>query len=295
MRLRFVDAEDSSEAAFLAAVTLGPDAVVADATKDGDGRFASLTGDGRQNPTTTSEEVVEATLFHHLPSPVLIREILRDGPKESTPIKILAAGLKRRFKFENLPVPERTRIVLLGPPAAGKTTIIGKLATRDVSHPPQVFSTDGERPGGFEQLAEFMAVVGITPQRLGLNDITLPVRGPVLVDTSGIDPADGAGLAAIARIAAAGRLEPILVLPALMDSAEAIMFARAAIAIGAKRVLVTRLDMTRRLGALLAAAAEGLTIAGGTVTPHFAFGLKPLPAQVLAAQLLELATGREPA
>jgi hypothetical protein len=57
--------------------------------------------------------------------------------------------------------------------------------------------------------------------------------------------------------------------------------------------VVTRLDIARRLGALLAAADAGLAIAGGSVTQHFAFGLKPLSPTVLTNHILELAITKQ--
>jgi flagellar biosynthesis protein FlhF len=53
---------------------------------------------------------------------------------------------------------------------------------------------------------------------------------------------------------------------------------------------VTRLDIVRRLGGLLAAAASGgYAIVGGSITPHFTYGLRPLTPRVLARRLLSAA------
>ena len=82
---------------------------------------------------------------------------------------------------------------------------------------------------------------------------------------------------------------PVLVLPATVDPGEAQEFAAAAVRIGATKLLLTRLDMARRLGGPLAAASAGLALAGASVTPHFAYGLKSLDANALAAHLLDLA------
>ena len=87
-------------------------------------------------------------------------------------------------------------------------------------------------------------------------------------------------------------VEPVLVLPATIDADEARKFALAAQAIGAGTLLVTRLDIARRLGGPLAAAETGLALVGGSVTPNFAYGLKPLGAAALAGHLLRLAEQR---
>ena len=57
-----------------------------------------------------------------------------------------------------------------------------------------------------------------------------------------------------------------------------------------RRLVVTRLDIVRRLGGMLCAAeAGGYDLIGGSVTPHFAYGLRPLTAEVLARRLLSAA------
>lgn len=79
-------------------------------------------------------------------------------------------------------------------------------------------------------------------------------------------------------------------LAATTDAGEARDLAEAALAVGARRFVVTRLDIARRLGAVLAAADAGLALAGCSVTPHFAYGLRHLTPVVLAEHLLDLAT-----
>ncbi|HUE19407.1 MAG TPA: hypothetical protein VMQ63_06505, partial [Stellaceae bacterium] len=76
-------------------------------------------------------------------------------------------------------------------------------------------------------------------------------------------------------------------LPADLSASEAEDTAGWAAGLGAGTIIVTRLDLTRRAGALLAAAAvDGLTLAGASVSPHFAYGLKDVTPELLARQLL---------
>jgi flagellar biosynthesis protein FlhF len=95
-------------------------------------------------------------------------------------------------------------------------------------------------------------------------------------------------------IAQALKVEPVLVLSALGDTEEAAAYAGAAKAIGARRLLITRLDMARRLGGLLAAAECGLALAGASITPHFAFGFKTLSAQLIAHRMIDLLARAKP-
>ena len=45
-------------------------------------------------------------------------------------------------------------------------------------------------------------------------------------------------------------------------------------------------SIVRRVGAVLGAAMAGLALAGASVTPHFAYGLRALTPEVLAQRLL---------
>jgi len=295
MRLKFLPAEDPREAAFTAAVHLGPAAVLVGDDANADGNFAGLVDNDALRPPMSSADVVEDALYFHDAPPRFVHRLIERKVRKSDSFHLLESGLKALLKFSPLPVAARSRLMLVGPPAAGKTTLIGKLAARGTTPVARVLTTDIERPGGVEQLAEFLAVLGIDPEKIDLMapEVTVPATGPLLIDTGGLDAADTAGFAAMGRLAAATGAEPVLVIPAILDAGEARIFAESALAIGAKRVVVTRLDIARRLGALLAAADAGLAIAGGSVTQHFAFGLKPLTPTVLTNHILELAITKQ--
>ena len=295
MRLKFLPAEDPREAAFTAAVHLGPAAVLVGDDANADGNFAGLVDNDALRPPMSSADVVEDALYFHDAPPRFVHRLIERKVRKSDSFHLLESGLKALLKFSPLPVAARSRLMLVGPPAAGKTTLIGKLAARGTTPVARVLTTDIERPGGVEQLAEFLAVLGIDPERIDLlaPEVSVAATGPLLIDTAGLDAADTAGFAAMGRLAAATGAEPVLVIPAILDAGEARIFAESALAIGAKRVVVTRLDIARRLGALLAAADAGLAIAGGSVTQHFAFGLKPLSPTVLTNHILELAITKQ--
>ncbi|HLZ66736.1 MAG TPA: hypothetical protein VKQ29_10935 [Aliidongia sp.] len=294
MRLKFLPADDSREAAFRAALQLGPSAVLVANEANDDGNFAGLIDGDAERPALSSADVAEDVLNFHDAPPRLVYRLLERKVRKADAFHLLESGLKALLKFSTLPQAARTRLMLVGPPAAGKTTLIGKLAARGTTPVARVLTTDIVRPGGVEQLVEFLTVLGIDPERVDLMapEVSVPATGPLLIDTAGLDAADTEGFAALGRLAAATGAEPVLVIPALLDASEARAFAEAALAIGAKRVIATRLDIARRLGALLAAADAGLAIAGGSVTQHFAFGLKPLSATVLTNHILELATSK---
>jgi flagellar biosynthesis protein FlhF len=288
MRLKFLDADDEREAVFLAALARDPAGIrVGD---DPEARFEVPSG------AVGTAEIVEAVLQYHGAPPTLIRNVIARRQRRADPLRLLSTGLKASLTFTRLPVAAGCRLMLIGPPAAGKTTMMAKLAARGHAPPATVFTTDGDRPGGMEQLADPMNILGIGAERLDAAAETMPQSGrrsgALLVDTGGTD-AD-AGFDSLGRLALTLGVEPVLVLPATIDADEAGKFALAARAIGATRLLITRLDLARRLGGPLTAAAAGLAITGGSVTPHFAYGLRHIGSGALAGHLFALARRRAP-
>ena len=79
-----------------------------------------------------------------------------------------------------------------------------------------------------------------------------------------------------------------MVLPGGMDPAEAADLAAAYAAAGASQLVATRLDLARRLGGILAAAAAGrLALTEAGIGAGAADGLVPLTPTFLAERLLQ--------
>jgi flagellar biosynthesis protein FlhF len=79
----------------------------------------------------------------------------------------------------------------------------------------------------------------------------------VLIDTAGINPFDAAQLQTLAALADAAAATPVLVLAAGQDSNEAAEQADIFATAGIRHLIPTRLDIARRLGAVIAAADAG--------------------------------------
>jgi flagellar biosynthesis protein FlhF len=205
----------------------------------------------------------------------------------------VAAALARHLRFAPLDLAAGAPPILLaGPPGAGKTLTTARLATRLVLQGtlPLVISADGERAGAAEQLAAFTRLLGlvliVAPDPVGIAHALARREGgaPVLIDAPGIDPFSASAQAGIAGLAAAAGAHTALVLPAGQDPAEAADAAAAFAAAGAGALVVTRLDVARRLGSVLAAAAS-LPLAEAGIGPGAADGLVPLTPALLAARL----------
>lgn len=206
-----------------------------------------------------------------------------------------AASLAAAFRFAALPDATARPLALVGPPGAGKTLTIAKLATRMVMRGarPLVITADFQRAGAAEQLAAFTRVLGIPLATAGSGaGLAAAMAGrmagqPLLLDTVGCDPFDppqAEQLLALLRVTDAA---PVLVLPTGLDAEEAMETARAFAALGARHLLPTRLDGARRLGGVLAAALAGpLALTEAGTGPGAADGLTPLTPAWLAERLL---------
>ncbi len=226
-----------------------------------------------------------ALRFHGVP------HALRNGLIEGD----LAALLAKSLGFGALDLAGTAPpLLLLGPPGAGKTLTVARLATRLVMAGtiPMVITADGRRAGATEQLCAYTRLLGADlvvashPVTLARALAARPPGAPVLIDTPGIDPFDAVQCEEIAGLVAAAGAVPSLVLPAGLDAAESADLAAACRAIGARFLICTRFDLARRLGGILSAAATGLVLTEAGIGPGAADGLAPLTAEFLARRLL---------
>ncbi len=162
---------------------------------------------------------------------------------------------------------EAPRVVaFIGPPGAGKTTTLIKIAIRECltgRQPVRILSVDPYRVAAHERLRSLAALVGVgfsainsTPEFLaGVEESRN--KGIVLVDTPGcsLSEMDGAEeiAAAMARVA---NKQIHLVLPASMKREDLMRAVRAYSVFAPDYLLFTKLDETASLGAVLSAALE---------------------------------------
>jgi flagellar biosynthesis protein FlhF len=243
-------------------------------------------------PSQTQPADLAALRWHGIPAP--IAERLGRGP--------LPNMLADLLRFGTLPLePPCQPLLLTGPPGAGKTLTIARLATRLVlaDTAPLVITADGRRAGAAEELAAYTRLLGLSlvvashPATLVRALQHRPPAAPVLIDTAGIDPFDHTHMETIAALIAAAAALPVMVLPAGYDPLESAEQAAAFAAIGVCHFIPTRLDLARRLGAVVAAAIAGsMTLSEAGTGAGATDGLTPLTAEFLAARLSRMPVPR---
>ncbi|HYD99917.1 MAG TPA: GTPase [Alphaproteobacteria bacterium] len=322
MRLKSFHAPTMAEAMSQVRAALGDDAIIVATRDDEDGQgvrvTAAIEDDAFAAASTAApptlkarppepepfedevdplERVGDALFRHGLPSGLTDKLLATmQGYDTDDMTMALAAALDAVFDFNALPEGAGQRhLMLVGPPGAGKTLTVAKLATRAVMRGRRigVATTDTVRAGGVEQLQAFTRLLKVdlleTEDPHSLADGLSALSGveQVLIDTAGRNPYQQSDMLELAKLIKAGNIEPVLVLPAGGDAQETVEMAGAFRAMGVRRLLPTRLDMTRRLGPLLTVAYEArLSFCEGSQTAKVPEGLTTLTPGVLARLLL---------
>jgi flagellar biosynthesis protein FlhF len=258
--------------------------------------------DAEREETSVAEDLTDLMLFHAVPEAV-VDEIISCATVSghADPRAALAEAFTHLFFFDRLPAGAHARpLVVVGPPGAGKTSVVARLAARGAMAGLRVaaITADGERAGAAAQLGALTKLMEVPLRAVqGPEALTQAVEAAraagaqqVLVDTAAANPFAAQDMRDLAALIKAAGGDTILTMPAGMDTEEAAEAARIFAAAGARRFLPTRLDGARRLGALLAAAHKaGVTFVGSTACPSVAQGVDALTPDALAAAFLRRA------
>ena len=245
-----------------------------------------------------------ALSWHGVPAG-LIERLLRAAvaPAGTGAEAVLAVALDALLGFQPLAARGGGRpLMLVGPPGVGKTLTAARLIvdTHRRGRPVLAASCDTRRAGGIEQLEAFTRILALPLARIeapaGLTAaVAAAVAGStVIIDTAGSCAFSRDEMQELATLIEAAEAEPVLVLAAGGDAAEAGETAAAFARLGCRRMIATRIDVSRRLGGLLAATAAGrLAFAGAAIGPHAAEPPAPVSASSLARLLLSTAPAPE--
>lgn len=291
MRLKLYRGARMADAMATLRAELGKDAVILGTRRVADGVEVTaalepaepeIIGPNRVVPIVTP--IPAPLMFHGVPREVALR--LARGPAPQ--------AVADTLRFAALPDGIARPLLLAGPPGAGKTLTCAKLATRWVMAglSPLVISSDDHRAGAIEQLAAFTRVLGLDlvvapgPGTLAKALTRRRAGQPVILDTPGCDPFSAESGALLHSLIVAAEPDTVLVLPAGLDAEESADLAQGFFALGARLLLPTRLDIARRLGGVVAAAAAAdLALTEAGTGPEIVGGLDCLTANGLASRL----------
>lgn len=258
--------------------------------------------DDDDNEAMVLEEVTENMLKHSVPDDVLDQVVSAASIQGiDDPRLALLSAINSIFTFTPLATePSKRPIMMIGPPGSGKTLAVAKLAARSSMSGMSVavITTDTQRAGGTEQLEAFTKLMNIdlkiakSPKELKEFLLQTKTADQVIIDTAGTNPFDTTSIKSLAALICSTDIDPVLVLPAGTHADEAGEIAQIFAAIGANRLLPTRLDVARRLGSLLSAAYHGgLEFADVSATAKVANGLSQLTPKKLTQLLMPRAEG----
>lgn len=320
MRLKSFTAPTMTEAMELVRQELGDDAIIVSTQRaagskgvritaalesvDADLAVASML-EQATGGSEVSEAVRKALADHGVPqrlSDRLVNAAQTSGLTQ--PPLACAAALEAGFTFAHLPEHGAPRpFMLVGPNGSGKSIATAKLAARSVLKQRQVgvVTCDNIRAGAVEQLAAFTSILEIDLVRArGPESLARAVESMnglfdlVVIDSPGLNPFKQSDMDYLQALIEAADVEPILVMAAGSDPEEAAEIGEAFATIGATRLFASRLDTTRRLGAILAAAEAGqMAFCDVSASPHVASGISPISAIALARLIMPQAAEAE--
>ena len=307
MRLKSFTGENMTAAMAAVRAELGDEAIII-ATHEEDAGQIRVTAAVDDSPEIDAalaeadesevvDRVYQAFRDHGLPAAVgepLLDAI--EGSEETDARAALAMAFEAHFRFEPFgDAPWHRPLMPVGPPGAGKTQTVAKLAATALLRGRRValMTTDTDRTAGLTHLSAFAERMNLAPMEIetprDLLDAITAASGNdlILIDSAGRNHLSVEDMGELSGFLLEGRIEPFLVLPAGTDAVEAGDIAASYHALGVRRLVVTRLDMTRRLGSILAAASIGnLALAELGVTPRIKDGLAPASARTLARLLV---------
>jgi flagellar biosynthesis protein FlhF len=187
--------------------------------------------------------------------------------------------------------------VFVGPPGAGKTTTIAKIAAQERARGGptlNLVAADGFRAGAVEQLRSYAAVLG-APFRsarsaLELDEALAAARCTALVDTAGRSPADGGLVELVAVLAGYHGVRTHLVIAADTSPASARRLFDRYASLRPSRVAITKLDEAHSVAPLVGVVRErGLPISYLTAGQRVPEDLCRATPATLAAVLLPAA------
>ena len=320
MRLKTISAPSIPEAMKEVRQTWGEEAVIVSSLRLADGRTQLVVAIGENEADSALSQTLfqqpkghiqndnadkmRALLSLHRVPELLTVKILKATDLSGDFSQTFIDALRHVFSFSPIGIAKTKRAFLLtGMPGSGKTTALIKWALMAKRQYVKVglISLDNHKAGavqGLQAMADLLKVpLKVADDLVQLNHAVQTMRSDtdlILIDSVGLNPWLATDMSFFADLKhQCNGVEPIVVIPAGLDSLEtgdvAAQFAR----LGCSRFIATRLDMSGVYGNILNAAANGLALT------YYAQGAMPtdvfdaFTAEALADLLMRTPLSRE--
>lgn len=186
--------------------------------------------------------------------------------------------------------------LFMGTPGSGKSTAIAKAATlakfKKIST--CIISTDNVRAGANKQLEAFAIILELDfyfckDERSLYQQVNDAKKryALILIDTPGINPFIDSEVDRVGKLGEVVKNQAILTIDTGRNTFEAVEIAEIFAKIGARCLLPTRLDLTRRIGSIMSVAACcDFSFCAASVSSSIANGLAPIDSRALAKLVL---------
>nr|QIM10627.1 flagellar biosynthesis regulator FlhF [uncultured Alphaproteobacteria bacterium] len=187
--------------------------------------------------------------------------------------------------------------MFIGAHGSGKTTSLVKVATmaRLRSIPVSIISTDTVRAGANSQLQAFASVLEVEYSLIRNHDVLFDKilaaqsdNRMVLIDTAGVNPFQSADIERLNAICNVVSCDKIITLDAGWNAEDAVEAVGVFAKLGAEWILPTKMDISRRIGAVLSTAATcRLQLGYAGIGSNIAKGLAKVNSSALTRLITE--------
>ena len=317
MKIKTFTASGSLEAMSLAREALGDNAVIISTETLDDGQIRVTAAieetqeisfneqqelEVRDNPSRYTDRLLRESLEYHDTLDLVKQRILSAVRKLSAERQIfddrrlLELALGELYTYRDILDKINPCKVFMGAPGSGKSTAIAKTAALALMKKLSccIVSTDNVRAGANKQLEAFAKILEqdffFCQSERNLYELLQKAEQNydlVLIDTPGINPFLEEDVKKLSRWLEVIKGDKILVMSAGSNTYEAIEIAEVFTELGAKQLLPTRLDLTRRIGSLLSVAACcELSFSAASVSANIAGGLSEITPSGLSKLIL---------